>query len=383
MADAPDRAPITPWWKPVLFFMGIAALLFLVAGLSLAHLPYIGSHTRADRFPGRPWLDAWVRWDAAWYGDIAERGYWAHEPGKQSPVAFFPAYPMLMRAGGWVVGSSLLAGILITVAAGAASAALFAIWLRDRVSEAAARTALALFLLFPFAFFLYGAVYADALFVAAALGAFVLLERDRPWLAGLVGALATAARPVGALLVLALAIRAVERRGGIRQARWRDAGVLVAGCGIGAFCVYTWVRFGTPFAFVEAQEGWGQEAGPKTWFKIGFFKDLFGFSRSPFDLLDYVAHPVFTLAALVLVPLVVRRLGWGYGVYVVVVVGLSAVSTRNFFGMARYVLVAFPCFAVAGELLADRARLRVAALSASVVGLLGATSFFARGYYLS
>jgi hypothetical protein len=53
--------------------------------------------------------------------------------------------------------------------------------------------------------------------------------------------------------------------------------------------------------------------------------------------------------------------------------------------MSRYVLSAFPCFAVAGELLVERVpRLaRTAFLSASAAALLVATAFFATGHYLS
>ena len=42
-----------------------------------------------------------------------------------------------------------------------------------------------------------------------------------------------------------------------------------------------------------------------------------------------------------------------------------------------------PIFAVAGELIADRPRLKIAALSVSGVGLVMLTSLFARGSYLS
>jgi len=38
------------------------------------------------------WLEAWSWWDGAWYVDIATRGYF-FVPGRQSSVAFFPAYP--------------------------------------------------------------------------------------------------------------------------------------------------------------------------------------------------------------------------------------------------------------------------------------------------
>ena len=65
-------------------------------------------------------------------------------------------------------------------------------------------------MLYPYAFYLYGTVYADALFVAASIGAFVLLERNRPWVAGGVGALATAGRPIGIAVLVGLTVRAVE-----------------------------------------------------------------------------------------------------------------------------------------------------------------------------
>jgi hypothetical protein len=379
-----DRQPsgLRSAWPAVGLFLAIAAGLFLVAGLSAAHLPYTGTDLRRQPVPGHGWLEAWVHFDGFWYGAIAERGYWTFVPSEQGPLAFFPSYPLLMRAGEALVGNVYVAGILVTLTAGAAAAGLFFTWLRERVTPAAAWTALLLFLLYPFAYYLYGAVYADAVFIACALGAFVLVERDHPWLAGLVGAVATAARPVGFVLAAALVVRVIERRGGWRRVPWRDAGVLLAAVGVGAFCLWSWSRFGTPLAFVEAQNGWDQDPGVATWLKFQFWEDVRDF-RSPLAWIVFVSHPVLALAALALVPRVVRRFGWGYGSYAALVVGLSAISTKNFFGMSRYVLAAFPCFAVAGELLAQRVRMRMALLSASGLVLVTATSYFARGHYLS
>jgi hypothetical protein len=368
-------------WRASLVALAVATAVYLVVGLSVAHLPWSGIEPRTRFFPGRTWLEGWVHFDAGWYYEIAENGY-SFADGRQTPVAFFPAYPLLMRAVGDVLGSWLLAGVLVTLASGVAAAALFHAWLRHKLSPPAAWTALLLFLLYPYAFFLYGAVYADALFIAAAIGSFLLVERDRPWLAGLVGAVATAARPLGFVLLVGLALRLVERRGGLRRVRWRDAGVLVAGLGIGSFCLYLWGRFGSPLAFLEAQEAWAQEAGWRTWLKVQFFRDIAD-ARSPAAWLVFAAHPALTLASLALVPRVVRRFGWGYGVFTLLVVGLAALGTKNFFGMARYVLAAFPVFAVAGDWLAARPRLRVAGLAAAALLLAVASSHFARGHYLS
>ena len=294
-----------------------------------------------------------------------------------------------MRVTGGVVGDTYLAGILVTLAAGVGAVTLFAVWLRDRLSSTAAWSALLLFVLYPYSFFLFGAVYADAVFVAAAVGAFVLLERDHPWLAGLAAAVATAARPMGLILVVGLVLRALERR---RRADGRqttgprsylsEAGVLVALVGVGAFSVYLWSRFGDPLAFLTGQEAWHQQAGPATWFKVQFFKDVTDVS-SPLSWLSYVAHPVLTVVGLALVPGVFRRFGRAYGVYALLMIGLSALATKNFFGMSRYLLAAFPVFAVAGDLIADRPVLRRAAPVVSCFGLVLLTAAFARGYYLS
>ncbi len=179
--------------------------------------------------------------------------------------------------------------------------------------------------------------------------------------------------------MVGLVLRAVERRRGVR---WSDAGVLLSVSGLVAYCVYLAARFGDPFLFAAVEKYWGQGTGPRTWLKLEFFEGVTKFGDPP-AWVAYVSHPVVTVAALALVPLVFRRFGWGYGVYSLLVVALPALSTKDFFGMGRYVLAAFPCFAVAGELLASRPRLRAVALVASGTALVVATSLFARGSYLS
>ncbi|MFN2607704.1 MAG: hypothetical protein ABR511_07380 [Acidimicrobiales bacterium] len=424
--EAPGGSP-DRWWWGLAAFGAVAVVLWAVAALSVAFLPW-SEHLRLHYFPGQPWFEAWVQWDAGWYREIANHGY-SYVPGHQSPVAYFPAYPMLMRAGGAVLGSTLVAGILVTLAAGAALAAMVWTWFRERLPRPAAVTALALLLLYPYAFYLYGAVYADALFIAATLGAFLLLEADHLWLAGMAGAVATAARPVGLVVVGGLVARALERRGvfprgrpaggvrtgshsgwspgaavvpagdddevvlgaagggrrplvDLRRVQGRDAAVLVSAAGLVAYCLYLAARFGHPFLFAEVEKYWGQGAGPHTWLKIEFLHMVTHLGR-PTAWLTYVAHPVVTVVALAFVPRVFRRFGWGYGLYSLAAVGVAALSTKDFFGCGRYVLAAFPCFAAAAEVLVEHPRLRTWVLSGSAAGLVVMTSLFARGTYLS
>ena len=119
-----------------------------------------------------------------------------------------------MRAFHWVFGGDTAAwGIFITLLAGLTIAVLFYRWCVPRLGEVGARYALAMLLLWPYAWYLFGAVYADALFIALVIGAFSLLERDHLVLATALGAIATATRPVGLAVVVGLFARELERQG--------------------------------------------------------------------------------------------------------------------------------------------------------------------------
>lgn len=374
--------------RAVLVFLGIAAVLYAVSAVASVWLPDPGRQV-IPPFHGWRWLQGWAQWDSGWYSAIAQGGY-GYIPGRQSTIAFFPSYPLAMRAVAVVVGNTYAAGVLVTLMSGAAAARLLFGWLCARLTRPQAWAALGLVLLYPYAFFLYGAVYPTAFFVMTVVGAFVLLEHDHPWLAGVVGALATGARPTGVVLVVGLVVRAVERRralevgGAPRRPVWKDAGVLVSGLGVAAFCLYQWRRFGDPFTFITVQSAWDQETGLRTWLKVRFFEDLSTLpDRNPLASLSYLAHAVLTVGALALVPRVFRRFGYGYGVFALLIVLVPAVSTKNFFGMGRYLLAAFPCFAVAGEFLAERPRLAAVVYPLSALGLVALTVAYSQGHYLS
>lgn len=400
-AGGPQAAPRWPLlgrgdrWFPFLLFAGVAAVVVLVSVLAQAYLPRI--HPFHRQLQGHRWVDAFGWWDGWWYVGIAKRGYWFFRPDRQSPVAFFPAYPMAMRYLGRVVGGPLVAGFAITVACGMGVAVLFHRWCVLKLGSAKARLALALLLLYPFAFYLMGAVYADALFILASLAAFLALEQDRPVLAGLAALAATAARPVGAALVLGLWVLYLERNGFLgaagaqfaararRRPRAADAGLLLAPVGMVGFCLFLWSRFGEPFAFfdVAGAPGWDQPPGAHTWFKVHWIKAMWNGPWTTGHFGHLLINAVATIVTAAFIPLVFRRLGWGYGVYVVVAVLATAVATKDFVGMGRYSLAAFPCFAMAADVLYRRPRLAWAVLAVSGVGLVVLAQLHARGTIVS
>ena len=134
---------------------------------------------------------------------------------------------------------------------------------------------------------------------------------------------------------------------------------------------------------MQAAPGWNQGSGPRTWFKVGYLGTMvFG----PVDVaIRTTAQALLCLFAMLLLRRVWRRFGWGYAAYSVVVLAIPLLGTKDFMGTGRYVLVAFPVVAAAGDFLASRAPtwLRVAVLAVLGAGLMVATAFYARGVEVS
>ncbi len=408
-----SRREVATTWVDAVAPFAVAVVAVGVAVWLGARGPIVAPETHdLAAYPGSGLFGGWFRFDGRWYEIIATQGYSFNGSDAQSPVAFFPAYPLLL----WVVHAATgisvkLLGTLVTMACGLGVVVLFHRWACGRVDAATARVAVITLVVYPYAYYLMGAVYADALFLLAAIGAFVLLERDHAVLAGLAGLVATATRPVGIAVVVGLVAvtlwrrAVVERREGGLALHWDrlrpgDAGVLLSVGGLLGWMTYLWVRFGHPFAFEEVQKapGWDQGAGPHTWFKITWLQQL---HRLPGTTREWLAHGdpvvhekmlygygvllqgVLVAAFLVLAWVAWRRMGWGYGVYCFALLAIPLVGTKDFQGSGRYLLAAFPCFVAAATVLVERRALRWGCWSASAAVLLGWTFAFGRGYYVS
>jgi hypothetical protein len=395
-------------WRDVRFpLLAFAALVVFVWADARLSMDLISFHAGVQDFHV-PWvLDTYVRYDSGWYHSIATKGYFYAGPDQQSSVAFFPAYPLAMRVGAVAVRDEVVSGVLVSLACGTAIAVLFHRWARPVVGERSARFGLALLLVYPFAFYLGGVVYSDGLFLVAVLVSFACLEKDRPVLAGLAAAVATGARPVGVAMCVALVLRLLERRGvlssrrapwrvewaALRNLRWPDAGVLLSPLGLVAFMALLWVRFDDPMVWtkVGGASGWWRGVGIDVVAKVHLFRLLesYGLNLVTFWLL---VQGAFSLLAFGALPAIVRRFGWGYAAYVLGVVGIAFATTRDFIGMGRYVLVAFPVFAALGDSILGwsggamsglRRWLPAVVLAVSAGLLAWQVSLFARWYFLA
>jgi hypothetical protein len=241
---------------------GLARPAAVVLGLYVVSRLLVGAVTAAA--PGPLTVDSFLRWDADYYLHIAGHGYPRDFPPEQlrgsdarSPLAFFPGYPLAVRAVA-ATGLSLdMAGLLVNLLAGAVAAVAVLVLARQLLTGDRALLAAALWVCWPGTSAL-SYVYSDGLFLAATTSSLLALGARRWILAGLLGAIATATRPSGLALLVAAAVAAVVaiRMGGAWRAVLAPA---LTATGALAWFSFLQLHTGDAAGWLGLQErGWGQ-----------------------------------------------------------------------------------------------------------------------------
>jgi hypothetical protein len=346
-----------------------------------------------------PLLQPLARWDAVWYLRIAESGY----GGSQARAAFFPLYPLLVRALATPFGASP-AALLVAAYAVALAAFLVALTLLHRLvtlelGRPLARPALLLLAVFPAALY-FGAPYAESLFLALAVGAFYAARTDRWAWAGGCAAAAAATRNSGVLLMLPLAMVWWSSR----RRRWSDAAwILLAPLGLAAFALYLGLAAGDAWGFLHAHEAWYRELSVPlagAWEGLGAAADglrqlvsgqreVVYFEQAAGDPDRIAAINLMLFGSLVFAVAacagVLRRLPPAYGVWVAASLALplsEPVTPQPLMSLPRFVAVLFPIFMWLAVWCEERrATERVVAVFAVGLGLF--TAQFASWHWIS
>jgi hypothetical protein len=289
-----------------------------------------------------PILNVWSRWDAAWYHDIAKNGY-SFAPGQQSNTAFFPIYPLLMKAVYFLLpgdrdATFFLAGCVVSNAA--LVVALYYLVLLVRIDfdhRTAARTVLYL-LVCPSTLFL-SAVYTESVFLATTVAAFYYARNNRWVLAGLLAGAATVTRSAGFLLAAPLLLEYLaQRRWQWREIRPNIAALAIIPAAAVLHMLYLKQRVGNMMAMSEAQAAWGGAWGKLTppWATAArLLRESMQFPE--------LTNFGFVFAAIALIVFAAVRLRATYSVYAVLCF-CFVTSWGTFDSVPRYVLMIFPVF---------------------------------------
>jgi mannosyltransferase PIG-V len=307
--------------------------------------------------------EIFAAWDSGWYFDIASRGYYFN-PGGQSSIAFFPLYPMLMRAFAMPFGGSDKAIWVSGIAVACASFALALLVIHQFTARVfgdreTARRAVLYLSVFPFSLF-FTRVYAESVFLLMSALAISRAYDARWWQAGLWGALATIARPNGILIGLPLVLMALAGRPAVRDLVHRLVALSPVPLALAGYCGYVYTLSGDPLGWLNAQAHWGYSLGHPPWQQLlqliarlvdyGFYDYFFLSPLAPFRLFHGVAGLLF----LVLLPAIFSRLGLAMGAYVLVSL-LVPLSGNALEGVGRYAAVLFPAFMLLGSIKSSRA----------------------------
>lgn len=320
-----------------------------------------------------------ARWDSVWYLTIAQRGYGDEHDHAQA--AFYPLYPLLMRGVGWVVGSALLAGILVSLACFLVALVLLHRLAAMELGVRDARGTILLVAFFPTAFF-FSAVYSESVFLLVSVGAFLAARRGRWGWAGVLGGLAALTRNSGVLLLVPLVLlflygpradRAVAPVGGAAAA-WRERlrprhpltpqllWLALVPLGLALYLGWAAIALGDAFAPYHAQALWlrhfeplGAIAGGVRAAWLGLRQIVHGsptpryFGENGGDSFQVAGDSLmllgFLVFALVALAGALRRLPFAYGAYAAVALAMTLsypLDAQPLMSLPRYMVVLFP-----------------------------------------
>lgn len=373
--------------------------VFVVGFLAIALFGY-----RADVRP--PWriyqneiLNLPARWDTGWYLGVAVDGY-AWVPARdiiQQNIAFFPAYPMLMRYGSLFLGREpMWTGVLISWLSFFGALVYLYRFTLERGRDEDARFAIALTACYPFAFF-FSTAYTESLFLLTMIGACYHFERGELWKASVWGLLAGLTRPNGCLLSVVLGLIALRPLWPQGWSRWRpafppeggwarlaDRLAAAAAPGIGMLIYSTYIFFltGNPLQWALQNAAWG-----RVYRGLGTLIGQHSQAIDQYGIYNYAAtrtieavQIVAVLFVLATVWPVARRVGLAYAALVLVNV-VTPLLMGGLLSMGRVTSVLFPLFVWLATAIPARQRSSWLAGFAMLQALLAAVFFTWRPLY--
>lgn len=335
-----------PWSVPVL--AATTRVAVIVIGLLAVY--YFGVNRGAPPAArDAPLASLQNRWDTGFYVGIASGGYrHAGTPAQFDDVAFFPAFPLLLRytavifhvprtPNAWAWVGAVISCVAFTIAC------VFLYRVAALHQGVDPYFAVLLCALYPFAAF-FSASYTESLFLLSCVVSYDCLLRRRSIGSAGFGFLAGLCRPPGWLLSLVL-IDTVLRT---PQHRRNTASLVAAASPIAGafiFAVYLSVLTGNPLAWIEAQAKWGRHYGGLSEIVQSFSLRIHehGFLRFiemwPAEVMNAAAACV----ALASVVPIWRRLGTGQALFVASTIGLPLLF-GGLTSLARFSSVLFPLF---------------------------------------
>ncbi|RZS91176.1 mannosyltransferase PIG-V [Motilibacter rhizosphaerae] len=257
----------------------------------------------------------WSQWDWLHFQDIAEHGY-----VKPNDEAFFPGFPLVLKAVHAVGVPWVEAGLLVSFVAGGVAAVFLARLAELDGPRGVGERAVLVLALSPAAVFLF-AGYAEALFLGLALPAWWFARRGDWWAASALAAATTGIRISGAFLAAALVVEFLTSPVG---RKWRQAPFLLLP--VVPLLSYAWYLDRTKgdwLAWEHAQEkGWDRHLSDPVSCFMTTWDAAFGRGQVPEFRINFRLEILMMAVGVVVTLWLLWRARWGEATFV----GLSVLA---------------------------------------------------------
>jgi len=357
-------------WLPLRIVLAWLVSRSLALGVALAATEQASNPSNpldAHGLVGRATRVLWM-WDGGWYHRIATVGY-AHADGTaSSAVAFFPLYPLTVKGLSALLHlPDVVTGPLLSTLCALAAGALLYRLVQTQLDQERAYWAV-LFLFFAPSSIHLGAYYTESFFLSLSLACYLCGIERRWWGVAVFGALATATRPTGILLSLAVLLNYWQAHAwkgtSLRRILWPHLAIGASALGALTYAAYLEVKFGSAAVYLQAQ----QTEWPRR-FRVGnFFRMIFDVETlTSYSMETLLQGFLPTMLALTGAVWLLHRRRFGDALLVCGSLFLS-IGGGTFEGTQRYLLSLFPLYGLLASIPSPAARALVLATSAVVMG---------------
>ena len=333
--------------KPFLYIF----LIFIITRLITGYLGYVSFKLIEPLNKGNyVWtyvpnkvLDIWGVWDSGFYLDIADNGYStiiSTVPAtlNQANYAFYPLYPLIIRAGIQVGITPLHMAIFVSNLFLLLASIMLFLVVKQEHSEKAAYNSIFFLYAFPTAFIL-SSVYTESLFLFLSITAFYFINKRSFLIASIFGTLAALTRSVGVLLLIPMVLTILKTKQSYFMKISHFMQSLLIPLGSLIFILYIGNLTGSLKSTFSIQTSWERTLKfPLLYVIDGLHSNLF----------QHNFTALFVLATVLLFFIIFRNLNRNYIIYSIALflIPLSTALTS----MPRFILIIFPLFIGLGVL---------------------------------
>ena len=392
--------------KIIKYFLIWRFLLFVILIFAIPVVPlqkdFLGGGM--DNYLKNPYLWSWLNFDGNHYLSIAMYGY------KPLQYFYFPLFPLSLGVVAKLLGGAqsmyALSGLLVSNITFFVALLGLTRLVKLDYPDKIVQFLLLLLLLFPTSFY-FGSFYTESLFLALIIWSFYFARKGSWIIAGILGALSTAARITGAALFPALIVEAfIQSKENKKHLFLPIASSFAVMLGVITYAMLLDRGLGDPLAFFRSLD---QVFGEQRSKVLIFLPQVFyRYLVRILPNINYSYFPaVFTawfefLSALIFAFLGgLGILGWGSGFadklkrfkkyqirgsYLVFFLGGYLIPTLSgsFSSFPRYVLILFPAFLMSSKILTEKPPFfKWLSISVLFILLIISEALYIRGYWLS